>query len=55
MGQCCTTPVAPHDGGIVPTKTQKDTNKKIDAELAAEQEEEKRVIKCLLLGITSST
>lgn len=54
MGCCNSSPVVPVSGNAAPsTKQAKSTSASIEERLRIEQEEEKRIIKCLLLGTDS--
>ena len=48
MGACFSNKTYP--SGSVPTTLQRDVDRKIEDTLRAEQDEEKKVVKCLLLG-----
>lgn len=48
MGACFSTKTFP--AGSVATALQKENDKRIDEKLRADQAEEKKVVKCLLLG-----
>lgn len=47
---CTESQVAPHDGGKVGSPNQKQTSKTIEERLLSEMNDEKKVMKCLLLG-----
>jgi len=54
MGACFSSNKT-HPAGAVPTAAQKEHDKRIDDGLRAQQDEERKVIKCLLLGAGQAT